>query len=242
MTEHQTSFSGVAMPSSHQGTDRLATLSPWAAAYSFGDAHVRAVEEYQKQLRVRNAARLDALEKQIENANGNLSTISTALMEISRQRLYEVHNLNFEQYCHGRLHISPRRARQLAAHARCAMDLAEMAVQPWSEAQTRLLARLSAEQRRQVWQYAVNLAGGRQPTAKLVREAICSVANPLPRLALDGPLERSRQISEWYDDLAPDLIAKFDDAWLELWRRFSIGEKKKILQLLRMKAEEWVDQ
>jgi len=121
------------------------------------------------------------LEEVVGRGIGVFWEVGRALEEISSRRLYRATHARFEDYCQARWGFSRQRAYQLVGAAEVMDDLAaappvstrvDIYPMPASEKQIRPLATLPAEQRREVWEQAVEDAGGEQPTAADVADLV----------------------------------------------------------------------
>lgn len=123
--------------------------------------------------------RLQALEGVIARGVQTFIEVGEALSEIREKRLYRSQGATFEEYCRERWGIGASRARQLIGGAETARELESVtAVTPASERSMRPLAGLDTEQRRQVYQVAVEAAGGQPPTEQQVAAAAAPLKQP----------------------------------------------------------------
>ena len=122
--------------------------------------------------------RLMTLEYNIEESMNKgwnaFVAIGAALIEIKESHLYRAQNLSFEEYCSARWRFHHSKANYLMAAARFVKGLEALpdAPKPQSEWIVRPLLRLGAEDAHRAWNRAVELANGREITARLVTAAI----------------------------------------------------------------------
>jgi len=119
-----------------------------------------------------------------------------ALRELRDRRLYRSSHKTFEDYCQERFKFTRRRPYQLIEAANVienlfltddAEDLCTIGTQIWptNERQVRDLVDLEPEEQRQVWQQAVEAAGGRVPSGRIVRDIVERLKEkPLPQIPL----------------------------------------------------------
>lgn len=96
--------------------------------------------------------------------------IGSSLMEIRDSRLYREGHATFEEYCRSRWGMSKSHANRHISF-RTTSDLlqdTEIKVAPEKESQTRALNRLPETKRKDAWKEAVQVSGGKTPTAKTV--------------------------------------------------------------------------
>ena len=100
--------------------------------------------------------------------------VANALLAISEKRLYRDKHENFKAFCKDDLGISRQYAYSLIGSAKVEAQLsaiADIRVKPLTESQFRELISVPEENRVDVWKRALNLAGDKPMTAKLVRQA-----------------------------------------------------------------------
>ena len=100
----------------------------------------------------------------------------TALRQLRDRRLYRSTHKTFEAYCQERFGMTPRPAYYLIAAAGVVENL-EMRtngsqIMPTTERQVRFLTNLKPEAQRQIWQQAVEEAGGKVPTGRIVKDIV----------------------------------------------------------------------
>ncbi|MBD2359555.1 hypothetical protein H6G41_34300 [Tolypothrix sp. FACHB-123] len=111
------------------------------------------------------------LERKVERA---FFEAGKALAELRERRLYRSTHRTFEEYCRDRFGHS-RRQSYLLMDATVVFDnLVEKCDQfdhklPTAEGQIRPLTKLEPQQQQEVWQQAVQKAGGKVPTGKIVK-------------------------------------------------------------------------
>lgn len=117
-------------------------------------------------------------EKVIEQGLASFIDVGCSLIAIKADRKYRHIGFDtFEDYCRERWNIGSSRRAQLMSAASIANDLIGSSTTvelptPQTERQVRPLAAVPAEERAEVWAEAVEAAGGDQPTAKQVTEAV----------------------------------------------------------------------
>ena len=94
-----------------------------------------------------------------------------ALAELRSRRLYRSSHKTFEAYCHERFGFQRRHPYQLIEAAAVVDNLCASSAQilPTSEYQVRSLTALEPEEQCQVWQEAINQAGGKVPASRIVK-------------------------------------------------------------------------
>lgn len=123
-------------------------------------------------------------EKVIEQGLASFIDVGCALIAIKADRKYRhVGYDTFEDYCRDRWNIGSSQRARLMTAASIAQDLIEGSPigelpTPTREAQVRPLAAVPADQRADVWAEAVDAAGGDQPTAKQVEQAVAKRQPP----------------------------------------------------------------
>ncbi|MBV8887483.1 MAG: hypothetical protein JO235_26275 [Chroococcidiopsidaceae cyanobacterium CP_BM_RX_35] len=119
-----------------------------------------------------------------------------ALRELRDRRLYRTTHKTFEDYCQERFKFTRRRPYQLIDAADVienlfltddVEDLCTIGTQTWptNERQVRDLVDLAPEEQRQVWQKAVEAAGGKVPSGRIVKTIVERLKEkPLPQTPL----------------------------------------------------------
>ncbi|RCJ38650.1 hypothetical protein A6770_39695 [Nostoc minutum NIES-26] len=113
------------------------------------------------------------LERKVERA---FFEAGKALAELRDRRLYRSTHSTFEEYCKDRFGYNRSRSYQLIDAAIVVDNLHKcpqiVDILPTAEGQVRPLTKLETEQQQQVWQAAVEEAGGKVPTGKIVKDAV----------------------------------------------------------------------
>lgn len=123
------------------------------------------------------------LERQVERA---FYQAGKALKKLRDRRLYRSTHPNFEEYCRDRFGFGRHAANRLIAGAGVVENLVTIGHQnqseemvtigaqilPTTERQVRPLTQLEPSQQREVWQKAVEEAGGKVPSGRLVKDIV----------------------------------------------------------------------
>ncbi|MBE9053405.1 hypothetical protein IQ243_23870 [Nostocales cyanobacterium LEGE 11386] len=124
------------------------------------------------------------LERRVERA---FYEAGKALMELRDRRLYRSTHKTFEEYCRDRFGHSRQKSNYLIAAAdvfdnlttNCCQNLSEadlttngLQILPTSEGQVRPLTKLEPQQQQFVWQAAVEEAGGKVPSGRVVKDVV----------------------------------------------------------------------
>lgn len=124
------------------------------------------------------------LERKVERA---FFEAGKALMELRDRRLYRSTHRTFEEYCQERFGHSRQKSNYLIAAAYVYENLTTICCQnleiedlttngsqilPTSEGQVRPMTKLEPQEQWQVWQAAVQQAGGKVPTGRVVKDVI----------------------------------------------------------------------
>ncbi|MBD2168867.1 hypothetical protein H6G04_31305 [Calothrix membranacea FACHB-236] len=113
------------------------------------------------------------LERKVERA---FFEAGKALAELRDRRLYRSTHRTFEEYCKDRFGYNRSRSYQLIDAAIVVDNLTEcpqiVDILPTAEGQIRPLTKLEPQQQQQVWQQAVQKAGGKVPTGKIVKDIV----------------------------------------------------------------------
>ena len=114
------------------------------------------------------------LERRVERA---FFEAGKALMELSDRRLYRSTHRTFEEYCRDRFGHSRRQSYLLMDAAVVFDNLVEICDQfdhklPTAEGQVRSMTKLEPHEQQEVWQQAVELAGGKVPTGRIVKDVV----------------------------------------------------------------------
>ncbi|MBD2200187.1 MULTISPECIES: hypothetical protein [Calothrix] len=124
------------------------------------------------------------LERKVERA---FFEAGKALAELRDRRLYRSTHRTFEEYCRDRFGHSRQQSNYLIAAAGVYENLTTIGCQnvanedlttngcqilPTNERQIRPLTKLEPQQQQEVWQQAVQEAGGKVPTGKIVKDIV----------------------------------------------------------------------
>lgn len=141
-------------------------------------------------------------EKNIEQGISSMLDMASSFEAIRDGRKYRAAGFsNFEDYCKQRWGVTRQRVAQVIDGGKLARELSNrFDVSPINDAQVRPLKALpDAESRAEAWNEAVENAGGNQPTAKQVKEAVARRTEPEPT---DG--EKLEELFERYEDEAEE--------------------------------------
>ncbi len=114
------------------------------------------------------------LERKVERS---FFIAGSALMELRDRRLYRSTHATFEEYCRSRFDYTRRRPYQLIEAAQIYQNLIDKCEQivhilPTKEGQVRPLSQLDKEEQASAWSTAVEEAGGKLPTGRIVKEVV----------------------------------------------------------------------
>ena len=124
------------------------------------------------------------LERRVERA---FFEAGKALTELRDRRLYRSTHKTFEEYCRDRFGHSRQQSNYLIAAAGVYENLTTIGCQnvenenlttngsqilPTSERQVRPMTKLEPQEQQEVWLRAVELAGGKVPTGRIVKDAV----------------------------------------------------------------------
>lgn len=113
------------------------------------------------------------LEHQVERA---FSAAGKALRELRDRKLYRNSHQTFEEYCKDRFSYNRSRSYQLIDAADVVDNLEEcpqfVDILPTAEGQVRPLTKLEAEEQVSCWQEAVEAAGGKVPSGRIVKSIV----------------------------------------------------------------------
>lgn len=124
------------------------------------------------------------LERKVERA---FFEAGKALAELRDRRLYRSTHKTFEEYCRDRFAHSRQKSNYLIAAAQVYENLTtnccqkssddnlttkESQILPTSEGQVRPITKLEPEKQLEVWQQAVEEAGGKVPTGRIVKDVV----------------------------------------------------------------------
>ncbi|MBE9053533.1 hypothetical protein IQ243_24635 [Nostocales cyanobacterium LEGE 11386] len=149
------------------------------------------------------------LERRVERA---FFEAGKALMELRDRRLYRSTHKTFEEYCRDRFGHSRQQSNYLIAAAEVYENLTTIGCQilseadlttnrsqilPTNERQVRPLTKLEPQQQQEVWQAAVEEAGGKVPSGRVVK-------NVVQRIMEKTKVPNTYQIGEVCQILAKD--------------------------------------
>ena len=146
------------------------------------------------------SAKLAELERTIEAGLATFVEVGQALMEIRDGRLYRSEHKTFEAYCRDKWNMGRTYAHRLMAAAETHETL-PMGNKPATERQARPLTKLPSREHPRAWAQAVEIAGGKQPTAKQVEQAIRATA-PRSKKKARGSYEDWRAFRETCEQIA----------------------------------------
>jgi hypothetical protein len=114
------------------------------------------------------------LERKVERA---FYEAGMALMELRDRRLYRSTHATFEEYCRDRFDYTRRRPYQLIEAALIYDNLIDKSAKilhilPTKEGQVQPLSQLEREEQPLAWETAVEEAGGKVPTGRIVKEVV----------------------------------------------------------------------
>lgn len=122
-------------------------------------------------------ARFEENEAAIHNGLLSFVEMGFALIDIRASRLYREHYDTFEAYCRNRWGFTRQRAFQVIGGAEKADYLSTAVdIEPTNEAQVRPLIGLSDDQAVEAWKLAEKLAGKKDISGRLVKEAVVSLS------------------------------------------------------------------
>ncbi|MGL4881179.1 MAG: hypothetical protein ACRC8K_08950, partial [Waterburya sp.] len=116
----------------------------------------------------------NSLERKVERA---FYEAGMALMELRDRRLYRSTHNTFEEYCRDRFDYTRRRPYQLIEAAQIYDNLSGKCVKflhilPTREGQVQPLSKLERESQPLAWETAVEEAGGKVPTGRIVKDVV----------------------------------------------------------------------
>ncbi|MBW4566064.1 MAG: hypothetical protein KME32_34320 [Mojavia pulchra JT2-VF2] len=122
------------------------------------------------------------LERKVERA---FYEAGKALMELRDRRLYRSTHKTFEEYCRDRFGYSRRQPYLLMDAAVVFENLKQKCdpmdhILPTSERQVRPLIQLEAQEQQQVWQQAVEVAGNKIPSGRIVQDIVDRIRERTP--------------------------------------------------------------
>ena len=124
-----------------------------------------------------------ALEKKVERA---FYEAGKALKDLRDRRLYRSTHVTFEEYCRDRFDFTRRRPYQLIEASQIYDNLLDkcediMPVMPTREGQVRPLSELDTAQQPIAWETAVEEAGGKVPSGRIVKEVVKRIKDNNPK-------------------------------------------------------------
>ncbi|WP_254433094.1 MULTISPECIES: hypothetical protein [unclassified Dolichospermum] len=113
------------------------------------------------------------LERQVERA---FSEAGKALRQLRDRKLYRNSHKTFDEYCKDRFSYNRSRSYQLIDAASVVDNLEEcpqiVDILPTAEGQVRPLTKLEVEEQVRCWQEAVEAAGGKVPSGRIVKSIV----------------------------------------------------------------------
>jgi hypothetical protein len=113
------------------------------------------------------------LERKVERA---FFVAGKALMELRDRRLYRSTHRTFEEYCKDRFGYNRSRSYQIIDAAIVVDNLHKcpqiVDILPTAEGQVRPITKLEIQEQQEVWQQAVQEAGGKVPTGRIVKNVV----------------------------------------------------------------------
>ena len=160
-------------------TTNIAPATPWVPPALLDNVLVSAP----LQTTLTAAEQTEFIEKKATVTEGwsTFLDVANALLTISVKRLYRDKYGTFDAFCKEDLGISRPYAYNLIGSAKVDSQLsaiADIRVKPLNEGQFRELIRVPEGNRVDVWKRALNLAGDKPMTAKLVRQAAAFFKSP----------------------------------------------------------------
>ncbi len=124
-----------------------------------------------------------SLERKVERA---FYEAGKALRELRNRRLYRSTHVTFEEYCRDRFDFTRRRPYQLIEAAQIYDNLIDkceeiVEVLPTKEGQVRPLSELDSAQQPLAWEAAVEQAGGKVPTGRIVKDVVQRMKDNNPK-------------------------------------------------------------
>lgn len=164
-------------PPENSATEDISQEDPASATITVAAVEVPELTEQEQSLRLH-------LERRVERA---FFEAGKALMELRDRRLYRSTHRTFEEYCRDRFGHSRQKSNYLIAAADVYENLTTICCQnlgiedlttngsqilPTSEGQVRPMTKLEPQEQWEVWQAAVQQAGGKVPTGRVVLDVI----------------------------------------------------------------------
>ena len=124
-----------------------------------------------------------SLERKVERA---FYEAGKALRELRNRRLYRSTHVTFEEYCRDRFDFTRRRPYQLIEAAQIYDNLIDKCepiapVLPTKEGQVRPLSELNTDEQPIAWEAAVEQAGGKVPTGRIVKDVVKRMKDNNPK-------------------------------------------------------------
>jgi hypothetical protein len=145
---------------------------------------------------IQESARLVELETKIKRGLDTFVEVGEALLEIRDSRLYRIEHATFEDYCREKWGMNPRYANRVIGAALVSENLGPIGPKPTTESQARPLTKLPPEEQPAAWAKAVEMADGKQPTAKQVEEVVVEVLQPKQKFQPEEPATSETAPSE----------------------------------------------
>lgn len=186
-------------------------------------------------LQKKEAAELGRLEEKVEGFRRSCFEAGLALEEIRERKLYRLSHATFDDYCKERWGMSSRHVYHLVDAAKIMLDIKSsklrttVRILPQTEWQIRPLARLTSEQRCEVWNAAITETDGEQPTADLLREMVEELEENIITFPEDNDPGAIEQAEE---ELKEENEAREEES--------AEKEKVSMLQRIREKAEQMI--
>jgi hypothetical protein len=154
-------------PSDHDLEDISQEEKPATATITVAAVEVTELTEQEQRDRLH-------LERRVERA---VFEAGKALMELRNRRLYRSTHKTFEEYCKDRFGYSRRQPYLLMDAAIVFDNLLEKCdpldqVLPTNERQVRPMTKLEPHEQQEVWLRAVEVAGGKVPTGRIVKDVV----------------------------------------------------------------------
>ncbi|BDI20578.1 hypothetical protein ANSO36C_63800 (plasmid) [Nostoc cf. commune SO-36] len=170
-------------PSASSAEDTFDPENPATATITVTAAEVEELSETEERDRLH-------LERRVEKA---FFEAGKALAELRDRRLYRSTHSTFEEYCKDRFGFERRHPYRLIEAAGVVDNLIKMCpnwtqnqieddpatvysdqrqILPTSEGQVRPMTKLKPEEQQEVWQRAVEVAGGKVPTGRIVKDVV----------------------------------------------------------------------
>lgn len=126
--------------------------------------------------------RLIELESIIKKEIDGFIRVGEALAEIRDSKLYRVEYDTFEAYCREQWQMSRTFAFNTIEASKVAnvLNCEHSELKPKAESQVRPLTKIPADKQPEAWTRAVEIADGKQPTAKQVEQAVSEMVRPIP--------------------------------------------------------------